>query len=110
MMMIRPRLPRSGGVAALEELFVTLHLHVLFWRPGIQFLHFSDLLGCDLREMPNEMDESPGEATRFGGPVAPAGHSGEADAIFNDPEKLAVAERLRRRERHVGRSWIHMLP
>src|SRR5437762_13662442 len=68
----------------------------------IELLHRLDLLLLHLRKMTDEVHELP----VVGIAAAPSRHAGEAHAVANDREKLAVAELLRLRQRHVGRMRI----
>src|SRR5262245_19547535 len=68
---------------------------------GVQGLHLRELFGADLREVPDEAHELPGVEIVFRGTVAPGGHAGQAHAVADDVEDLAVGQGLRSGGGHV---------
>src|SRR5215213_622647 len=86
-----------------------LHLFPFLGSPRIERLHFGDLFRSELGQVADEVDEPPAAVSGLSGPVAPAGHASETDAVFDHREQLAIGKRLRGRERHVGSARVEML-
>src|SRR5687768_1055259 len=92
-------------VAAKEALGLEI-LPYFRRRTGVQALHFFDLLGSQLRQPPDEMDQMPAGLLAFRRPSAPRGHSCQADPILDDVEQLTIRKRLRRSLAHIRRLGI----
>src|SRR5207253_4574721 len=86
---------------SLQEFFL---LHIV-GTDAIRSFHLFELLGREIRKMPNELNEFPCVVIL----VLPGRHSGEANAIPDDGEQFAVTESLRGSLSHVRRVRIQIL-
>src|SRR5262249_18239944 len=94
---------RTLGRLAREEALDLLLLLDVPLRARIQRLHLGALGVAQARKVTDEVDQLPGGLRVVGPLLAPRRHAGEAHAVLDDVEELAVGERLRLRGAQVGR-------
>src|SRR5688572_12559710 len=90
----RRRLFRGAVIPAEEPLGLDL-LPDFGRRPRRQPANLLDFTLADAREMPDEVDQMPCGFLALPRSSAPARHTGEPDAVLDDPEQLAVGQILR---------------
>src|SRR5262245_16894067 len=101
---------RRHTIIAIEEflyIFFFLQIRRTFW---VHFLHAPKILIRQVREMPDESHEFPAIFVVGCAWCAKGGHSGKANAVFNDVKQFAITEPLGGRLSHVGRLRIKSLP
>src|SRR6266849_7107378 len=79
---------------ASEKIFFFVFFSAILGPFGIIALHLHALVRGELRQMTNETDELPAVFLRAM-TAAERGHAGEAHAVLDNPEKLAVGKFLR---------------
>src|SRR5437879_3717044 len=101
-----------GGGAGGIMLFGLLR-RFLVGRLGVALLHLRQFLVGDFRQLPDEHHEPPlilFSMVAIETTTTPSRHAGEADAILDDREQLAIGEGLRPRLPQARQLWIAPRP
>src|SRR3954462_6453476 len=78
-------------VLALEELLVLQFLFELGSTRRVQACHFFELLGGEIRQVPDKVHQLPGVGIVCTS-LAPCRHAGQSHSVFNDPIQLAIGQ------------------
>src|SRR5262245_2713454 len=97
----------SGLGFTRQKLSLFLERTPFVRRLGIQLGHAFELLGCHLRQMPNEVDEMPRLLFPFLRASRPGRHPRQFDSVLDDVKQLAVAQLLCCALTHVRHAGVH---